>query len=134
LTARAVLRNAQDRLLRELARTEEAAAEHVERESPGGGAKGSEEGDTAGEDAAIWERAYQEAYAKLYRGTRRPRLLRVFVRFDGSFRIRLLSSERRQRGLYAWGATLSRSLSRGDIEVFMATLKDAGQKTPNRVF
>lgn len=133
LTARAVLRNAEDRHLRELARREEVAAEQLESEQDGPDASVEPAGE-ASEEAIQRERAHQEAYTKLYRGTRQPRLLRVFVRFDGAFRIRLLSGERRQRGLYAWGAALSRLLARTDIEVFMATLKDLGQKTPNRTF
>lgn len=134
-TARAVLRNAEDRHLRELARREEVAAEQLEHEqdSPDMSTNAEAPSETS-EEATERERAYQEAYTKLYRGTRQPRLLRVFVRFDGTFRIRLLSGERRQRGLYAWGAALSRLLARSDIEVFMATLKDLGQKTPNRTF
>jgi hypothetical protein len=50
------------------------------------------------------------------------------------FRIRLLLSDRRQRGRYAWGAALSRLLAGSDIEVFLATLHENGQKTPRRTF
>ncbi len=74
------------------------------------------------------------AYAKLYDAGARPHLMRIFVRFDGVFRIRLLLSDRRQRGQYAWGAALSRLLAEADIEVFLATLRDNGQKAPRRTF
>jgi hypothetical protein len=125
LTARAVLRNAEDRQLRELARAEEEAAAQLDRKASR---------DATDEAAAQQEEQHAALYARLYRGTRRPRLLRVFVRFDGAYRIRLLSGERRQRGLYAWGAALSRQLARADVEAFMAMLKDMGQKTPHRSF
>jgi hypothetical protein len=122
-TARCVLRNARDNRLRTLAVAEEEAAEQLvaaerhpaaEREEPAARHSG--------------------AFKRLYEGGQRPYLMRVFVRFDGTFRIRLLSSERRQRGLYAWATALSRHLARTDVEVFLAILKDNGQKTPRRTF
>ncbi|HEV8194675.1 MAG TPA: hypothetical protein VGP82_24750 [Ktedonobacterales bacterium] len=122
-TARCVLRNARDSRLRGLAVAEEetaeqmAAAEHrpaVEREEP-----------TA---------RHYVAFKRMYEGGQKPYLMRIFVRFDGTFNIRLLSSERRQRGLYAWATALSRHLARTDVEVFLAILKDNGQKTPRRTF
>jgi hypothetical protein len=77
---------------------------------------------------------HREAYQKVYDANTRPRLLRVFVRFDGSFRIRLLAGERRQRAIYAWATALAQLLAQSDIEVYMARLKEAGQKVPTREF
>jgi len=118
LTTRCLLRNANDQRLRALARDEEAAAMRIV------------EGDASPEAA----QRYRELCAQLYGATRQLHIMRVFVRLDGEFRIRLLSGERRQRGLYAWGAALSRLIDRVDIEVFLAALKEAGQRTPRRLF
>jgi hypothetical protein len=126
LTARAILRNAQNQRIRELARAEEDAAEQLDLSS------GRPRADDA-ESAALVER-HREAYQKIYDANTRPRLLRVFVRFDGSFRIRLLAGQRRQRAIYAWATALAQLLSQNDIEVYMARLKEAGQKVPTRDF
>jgi hypothetical protein len=126
LTARCVLRNARDPWLRDLAAEEEAAAallnEHGRPQRP----------PAEGEPDPM-ER-YAQLFHRLYGGHRKPRLLRVFVRFEGAFRIKLVNSDARQRGLYVWGTALSRSLARLDIEHFMATLKELDQKTPKRTF
>ncbi|MBF6591752.1 MAG: hypothetical protein IVW57_14690 [Ktedonobacterales bacterium] len=126
LTARCVLRNAREPHLRTLATREEQSAalltEHGRSLQP------VAEGEP--DPVAL----YKDVHAQLYEGGRRPRLLRIFVRFDGTFRIRLLTSEQRQRGLYAWGAALSRRLARLDIEVWLSFLKEKGQKTPRRTF
>jgi len=127
LTSRTVLRNARDQRLHELAEAEEEAAARLEG-NPRPRFSDTEEGRDE------LREIYGAAHAKLYGGNQHPQLLRIFLRFDGAFRIRLLSGERRQRGLYAWSVALSRLLARADIEVFMATLKEAGQKTPNRTF
>ncbi|HST86788.1 MAG TPA: hypothetical protein VLJ14_00310 [Ktedonobacterales bacterium] len=121
-TARCILRNARDTRLRELARAEEAAFMALN------------EAEQAGKPPEAVTEAFAAAHRRLYEGGQRPRLLRVFVRFDGAFRIRLLGNERRQRGLYAWGAALSRLLSAHDIEVFLARLKEEGQRVPRRTF
>jgi len=127
LTSRTVLRNARDQRLHELAEAEEESAARLDA-NPRPRFSDAEEGRDELRDE------YGAAHAKLYGGNEHPQLLRIFVRFDGAFRIRLLSSERRQRGLYAWSVALSRLLARADIEVFMTTLKEAGQRTPNRTF
>lgn len=118
LTTRCLLRNATNPRLRALARDEEAAAMRIV------------EGDASPEA----QQRYREACRTLYDGAQQLHMVRVFVRFDGEFRIRLLSGEQRQRGLYAWGAALSRLMDRVDIEVFLAALKEAGQRTPRRYF
>jgi hypothetical protein len=125
LTARAILRNAENQRIRELAREEEDAAERLD---PSGRTRADDP-----ETVALVER-HGAAYQKLYAGNTRPRLLRVFVRFDGAFRIRLLAGQRRQRAIYAWATALAQLLAQSDIEVFMAQLKEAGQKTPTREF
>jgi hypothetical protein len=76
--------------------------------------------------------AHAHACAKLYDRATRPRILRVFVRMDGSFRVRLLSNERRQRGRYIWGAAVSRRLTSIDIAAFISALRDQGQRVPSR--
>ena len=77
-------------------------------------------------------RAHTDACAKLYGRATRPRILRIFVRMDGSFRVRLLANERRQRGRYVWGAALSRRLTSIDIAAFISALRDEGQRVPSR--
>ncbi len=77
-------------------------------------------------------RAHTDACAKLYDRATRPRILRIFVRMDGSFRVRLLANERRQRGRYVWGAALSRRLTSIDIAAFISALRDEGQRVPSR--
>jgi hypothetical protein len=125
LTARAILRNAEIQRIRELARAEEDAADLLD---PSGRPRADDP-----ESMALIER-HREAYQKIYDAKTRPRLLRVFVRFDGSFRIRLLAGERRQRAIYAWATALAQLLAQSDIEVYMARLKEAGQKVPTRDF
>ena len=128
-TARCVLRNARDQRIHDLASVEEHAASALRAASRG---KKPEVADGSPAPDATAE--YAAAQAKLYDGATRPYLIRLFVRFDGVFRIRLLSSDRRQRGQYAWGAALSRLLAEADIEVFLATLRESGQKAPRRSF
>ena len=128
-TARCVLRNARDQRIHDLASVEEHAASALRAASRG---KKPEVADGSPAPDATAE--YAAAHAKLYDGATRPYLIRLFVRFDGVFRIRLLSSDRRQRGQYAWGAALSRLLAEADIEVFLATLRESGQKAPRRSF
>jgi len=80
---------------------------------------------------------YTSLYNKLYAGNQRPYLMRIFVHIDGSFRIhqfRFWINEKRKYRLYAWGKELSHLLAQMDIEEFMETLKDDGQKTPHRMF
>lgn len=77
-------------------------------------------------------RAHTRACAKLFDRATRPRILRIFVRMDGSFRVRLLSNEQRQRGRYIWGAALSRRLTSIDIAAFISALRDQGQSVPSR--
>jgi hypothetical protein len=125
-TTRCVLRNVRDERIRELAKTEEQAAGELAANRRG------KKLETANADDAT--AVYAAAFAKVYDGNTRPHLIRIFVRFDGMFRIRLLLSDRRQRGRYAWGAALSRLLAESDIEVFLATLHENGQKTPRRTF
>jgi hypothetical protein len=125
LTARAILRNAENQRIRELARAEEDAANLLD---PSGHPRGDNP-----ESVALVER-HREAYQKIYDANTRPRLLRIFVRFDGSFRIRLLAGQRRQRAIYAWATALAQLLSQNDIEIYMARLKEAGQKVPTRDF
>ena len=128
-TARCVLRNARDQRVHELAATEEQAASALRAATRSKKPNGAESGETP--DAAT---SYAAAHAKLYDSATKPYLIRLFVRFDGVFRIRLLSSDRRQRGQYAWGAALSRLLAEADIEIFLATLRESGQKAPRRNF
>lgn len=126
LTTRCILRNARDAGLRELAQQEEAAANLLTEHGRPLHPPAEGEADPAARYAAL--------HARLYEGGRRPRLLRIFVQFEGMFRIRLLGGEGRQRGPYAWGTGLSRILGRLDIEVLLAILKENGQKTPRRTF
>lgn len=125
LTARTILRNAENQRIRELARAEEDAADLLD---PSGRARSDDPA-----SVALVER-HREAYQKLYDTNTRPRLLRIFVRFDGAFRIRLLAGQRRQRAIYAWATALAQLLAQNDIEVYMARLKEAGQKVPTRDF
>jgi hypothetical protein len=126
LTARCILRNARETTLHDLAREEEATAALLTEHGrplhpPGAGVSDPTE-------------QYARLFNRLYGGGRRVRLLRVFLRVEGAYRIRLLSSSVRQRGLYLWSIALSRALSRLDIEHFLATLKEEGQRTPKRTF
>src|SRR5512146_3103551 len=131
-TARCVMRNVRDERIRSLAKAEEQAASEVVTHRRGKKPDKSERAETAtAPDATA---TYTAAFAKLYDSSTKPHLIRIFVRFDGMFRIRLLLSDRRQRGRYAWGAALSRLLAEPDIEVFLATLHENGQKTPRRTF
>ena len=91
-TARCALRNARDQRIHDLAVAEEHAANALRAANHGKKSNGAESGDTP--DAAA---TYAAAHAKLYDGSAKPCLIRLFVRFDGVFRIRLLSSDRRQR-------------------------------------
>jgi hypothetical protein len=131
-TARCVMRNVRDERIRGLAKTEEQHASDLKASRHGKKTDTVEAAEAAkAPDAAA---QYAAAFARLYDSGSRPHLLRLFVRFDGTFRIRLLLSDRRQRGQYAWGAALSRLLAESDIEVFLATLHEIGQKTPRRTF
>ncbi len=114
--ARCFLRNLNDTALRAAAVAEEEAA--IAASVPG----------HSQDDL----RAHARACAKLYDRATRPRILRIFVRMDGSFRVRLLSNEQRQRGRYIWGAALSRRLTSIDIAAFIAALRDQGQRVPSR--
>ena len=114
--ARCFLRNLNDTALRAAALAEEQAA--IQAIAPG----------HSQDDL----RAHTAACAKLYDRATRVRILRVFVRMDGSFRVRLLSNERRQRGRYIWGAALSRRLTSIDIAAFISALRDQGQRVPSR--
>lgn len=114
--ARCFLRNLQDSPLRTAALAEEQAA--IAACDPG----------HTPDDL----RAHARACAKLYDRSTRPRLLRIFVRMDGSFRVRLLSNERRQRGRYIWGAAVSRRLTSIDIATFISALRNQGQRVPTR--
>jgi hypothetical protein len=114
--ARCFLRNLNDDALRAAALAEEAAA--IAAIMP----------DHSQEDL----RAHTHACARLYDRATRPRILRIFIRMDGSFRVRLLSNERRQRGRYIWGAALSRRLTSIDIASFISALRDQGQRVPSR--
>ncbi len=127
LTARCILRNARDQRLHDLACEEEQVAAQLNDEGQALHLANQGESDPVGRYASL--------YKKLYTGDQQPYLLRVFVRFDGTFRIRQLGrNEKRLYGLYAWGTELARLLAHMDIAVFMATLKDDGQKTPHRMF
>ena len=119
LTVRCLLRNARDQQLRALARDEEAAADAV--------AAG---GDMPDPQAVA---QFAEVHNRLFNGSRQLMMVRAFVRLDGAVRIRLLSGERRQMGIYAWGAALARQMERVDSDTFIATLKDLGQPTPIRL-
>jgi hypothetical protein len=77
-------------------------------------------------------RAHTRACEKLYDRATRPRILRIFVRMDGSFRVRLLANEQRQRGRYVWGAALSRRLTSIDVAAFIGALRNQGQQVPSR--
>jgi hypothetical protein len=134
-TARCVMRNVRDERIRGLAKAEEHAASEVATHRRGKKSDKPEATDaTNATNATDATAAYAAAIAKVYDASTKPHLLRIFVRFDGMFRIRLLLSDRRQRGRYAWGAALSRLLAESDIEVFLATLHENGQKTPRRTF
>lgn len=129
LTARCILRNARDQRLHDLAYEEEQTAAQLNDDGQALQSANQGELDPVGRYASL--------YKKLYTGNQQPYLLRVFVRFDGTFRIRQFSfrkNKKHQYGLYAWGTELSRLLAHMDIEVFIATLKDDGQKTPHRMF
>ena len=76
---------------------------------------------------------FGEAHGRLFDGSRQLMMVRAFVRLDGAVRIRLLSGERRQMGVYAWGAALARQMERVDIDTFIATIKDLGQRVPIRL-
>jgi len=128
-TARCVMRNVRDERILGLAKAEEHAASEIAAHRRG---KKSEKPEAT--DAVDATTAYAAAFAKIYDASTKPHLIRIFVRFDGMFRIRLLLSDRRQRGRYAWGAALSRLLAESDIEIFLATLHENGQKTPRRTF
>ena len=120
---RCFLRNTRDQRLRDLAHDEQAAAALLDDQ-------GKPQRNAADGEGAV-ER-YADLYTRLYKSGQRPRLLRVFVHMDGVTRIRLLSGERRLRGLYIWGAALSRMLGQVDVELFLNALQSAGQATPRR--
>ncbi|MGZ3664057.1 MAG: hypothetical protein ACXVDA_06145 [Ktedonobacterales bacterium] len=121
--ARCFLRNARDQRIRDLTREEQAAADMLDDQ---GKAKPS-----AADGEGALER-YTSLHTRLYKGGQRPRLLRIYVRLDGTMRIRLLSGERRLRGLYVWGVALTRMLAQVDVDTFLAALRNAGQSTPRR--
>ncbi len=125
--ARCIMRNSRDQRIRALAREEEALAGQLKDKGQSSSATSTD----ANRQEVVAQ--YTEVYNRVYNGNQRPHLLRIFVRLDGSFRIRLLSSERRQRGHYAWGVALSTLLGQLDIEVFLATLKEVGQKVPRQI-
>ena len=129
LTARCILRNAQNQRLHDLACEEERAAAQLNYDG-----KALQPASQGQPDPVAY---YTTLYKKLYTGGQQPYLMRIFIRIDGSFRIhqfRFWINEKRKYRLYAWGKELSRLLSHMDIEEFMGTLKDDGQKTPHRVF
>ncbi len=114
--ARCFLRNVSDTALRSAALAEEAAA--IAALQPG----------HSPEDL----RAHTRACAKLHDRATHARILRIFIRMDGSFRVRLLGNERRQRGRYIWGAAVSRRFTSIDIAAFISALRDQGQRVPSR--
>ncbi len=114
--ARCFLRNLQHDSLRAAAIAEEQAAIRA----------------TAPEHTPEHLREHARACEKLYKRATRFRIVRIFVRMDGSFRVRLLASERRQRGRYIWGAALSRRLTSIDVASFIGELRDRGQAVPSR--
>ena len=112
--ARNIMRHVRDQHIRGLAREETLLARQ----------QGEQGKSSADPEVAA---RHTEIYHRLYNGGQKPHLLRVFVRLEGSFRIRLLSSEKRQRGHYAWGVALSKLLSEVDVDAFRSKLKEAGQ-------
>jgi hypothetical protein len=115
--ARSIMLDAHDQGIRTLAVEEARLAREL-----------NDRGESAGHPDTVEH--YTEVIQRLYSGGQRPHLLRVFVRLEGSFRIRLLSSERRQRGHYAWGVALSRLLSEIDIDAFLKRLRESGRTSP----
>jgi hypothetical protein len=129
LTARCILRNAQDKHLHELACEEEQAATKL---NDNGHAL--QIADWGQSDPVAY---YASLYKKLYAGGQQPYLLRAFVRIDGTFYIRQFDfgkNKKHKYRLYAWGKELTRRLARLDIEAFLSILKDDGQKVPHRMF
>jgi hypothetical protein len=136
LTTRAFLRNARDNDLRRRALEEEALATlRVEGGVPRPGARppaidlsqalaGGAEGLTA---------AHARVWRALYRGTRRPRVARVYLTVQGRFRVRLSGrGSIADQALYAWSAALARRVGWLDIDVFMARLAARQQIVPMR--
>ena len=115
--ARRIMLDAQDKSIRALATDEARLAREL-----------NDRGESAGHADTVQH--YAELVQRLYSGGQRPHLLRVFIRLEGSFRIRLLSSERRQRGHYAWGVAISRLLSQIDIDAYLKRLRESGRTFP----
>ena len=109
--------DAQDKSIRALATDEARLAREL-----------NDRGESAGH--ADTAQHYAELVQRLYSGSQRPHLLRVFIQLEGSFRIRLLSSERRQRGHYTWGAAISRLLAQIDIDAYLKRLRESGRTFP----
>lgn len=83
-TARCILRNARDQRLSSLASDEELAATQLN--------ESGQPIEASGEGEPGPALRYASAHTKLYEGNLRPYLLRVYVRFDGTFRINLFKN------------------------------------------
>ena len=69
----------------------------------------------------------------LYRGGRRPKVVRVYLTVQGRFRVRLGGrGSVSDQALYAWATTLAKRVGTLDIDVFMARLAAHQQLVPER--
>jgi hypothetical protein len=78
---------------------------------------------------------HARAWRALYGGARRPRVARVYLAVQGSFRVRLSGrGSAADQTLYAWATALARRVGALDVDVYMARLAARQQIVPNRRF
>lgn len=137
LTTRVFLRNARDHDLRRRALEEESLA--MLRADAGVPRAGSRMPLIEFLPVNLTPESIQTEHARawraLYRGARRPRVLRVYLTATGRFRVRLTGrGSVSDQSLYAWATALARRVGELDVDVLMARYAARQQVVPERRF
>lgn len=78
---------------------------------------------------------HARAWRTLYRGARRPRVVRIYLTAAGRFRVRLTGrGSVGDQALYAWATALARRAGALDIDVLLARYAARQQTVPERRF
>ncbi|HEV7128270.1 MAG TPA: hypothetical protein VGN32_12610 [Ktedonobacterales bacterium] len=135
LTTRVFLRNARDPQLRQRALEEELLASlRADGGVPRPGMR-LQPLDLlpAGAAPENLQAEHARAWRALYRGGRRPKVVRVYLTVQGRFRVRLTGrGSVSDQALYSWATALAQRVGTLDIDVFMARLAAHQQLVPER--
>ncbi len=137
LTTRVFLRNARDHELRRRALEEELlAALRADGGVPRPGMRPQPlDLLPAGIAPEHLQPEHVRAWRALYRGGRRPKVVRVYLSVQGRFRVRLAGrGSVSDQALYAWATALAQRVGTLDIDMFMARLAARQQLVPERRF